>query len=198
VFKTLIQGGALVWVHYFYSPRWKFTSGLAYYYNHDSPEIGQYESNEWRPSVQGIYYFHKIGYTLSTRMRGEIRFVTNKEGVYGDTYRYRQQVKFLKPINSHVLRQGVIYAFGSEEIIFRSQYKSEGLHYFDRNTFQIGAGYNLTDNMQLELTYCNEFMPRDNSNQVNNIFSFTFIADNLAKTIRHKIAKWTSTQDDKE
>jgi len=66
------------------SPRWKLTSGLAYFYNKDVPDIGQYFSPEWRISLQGIYYIHKTGYTLMTRMRGEIRFMMNEVGVYED------------------------------------------------------------------------------------------------------------------
>ena len=45
VFKTLIQGTAVMWAHYYLSPRWKISSGLGYYYNHNQPDIGQYESN---------------------------------------------------------------------------------------------------------------------------------------------------------
>ena len=47
-----------------FTPRWKLSSFLAYNYNKDVPEIGQFKSPEWRFALQGIYYFHKTGYTL--------------------------------------------------------------------------------------------------------------------------------------
>jgi hypothetical protein len=189
VFKTVIQGSGHIWGHYFFSPRWKFSSSLAYYYNHDSPEIGQYESKEWRLALQGIYYIHKIGYTLSTRMRAEVRYMTNEEGVFEDTYRYRQMLKFIKPINSQVLRQGVFYAVASEELLFRSTYKSTGFHYFDRNIFVVGGGYMINDDLQVELTYTNELIPRDNGGILNNVISITFTTNNLFSNIKHKVGK---------
>ena len=82
--KTNIQRYVQIWAHYYLAPRWKLTSGLAYFYNKDVPDIGQYFSPEWRISLQGIYYIHKTGYTLMTRMRGEIRFMMNEVGVYED------------------------------------------------------------------------------------------------------------------
>jgi hypothetical protein len=189
VFKTVIQGSGHIWAHYFFSPRWKFSTNLSYYYNHDSPEIGQYESQEWRLALQGIYYIHKVGYTLSTRMRAEARFITNEESVYEDIYRYRQMLKFIKPINSQVLRQGVFYAVASEELFFRSKYKSSGFHYFDRNMLVVGGGYMINDDLQVELTYSNEFAPRDNGDLLNNIISFTFTTNNLFSSLKHQVNK---------
>jgi len=189
VFKTVIQGSGHIWAHYFYSPRWKFSSNLSYFYNHDTPEIGQYDSKEWRLALQGIYYIHKIGYTLNTRMRAEIRLMTNEEGVFEDTYRYRQMLKFIKPINSQVLRQGVFYAVASEELYFRSTYKSTGFHYFDRNMFVVGGGYMINNDLQVELTYTNELIPRDNGGILNNLISVTFTTNNLFPNIKHKVGK---------
>ncbi len=187
VFKTVIQGSGLLWAHYFLSPRWKISSNLAYYYNHDSPEIGQYESKEWRIGLQGNYYIHKIGYILLTRMRAEARFISNDEGIYEDMYRYRQMLKYMKTINSQVLRQGVFYAIASEEIVFRTKYQPGGMHYFDRNVIAIGGGYMINDNLQLELTYSNEYLPRDKRNEMNNLFTVTFTTNNLFTAIKGKI-----------
>jgi hypothetical protein len=187
IFKTLIQGYALFWGHYFISPRWKLSTSLFYYYNHDVPEIGQYDNDEWRLGLQGIYYFNKIRYTLSARMRGELRFVSNEDGIFEDTYRYRQMLKYMKPLNSHVLRQGVFYAVAWDELFFRSNGKNTGFTHFDRNMFTFGGGYMVTDDLQLELTYTNEFLPRDNGNTLNNLFTFTLTTNNLAKRIREKV-----------
>jgi len=164
VFKTIIQGSSVMWAHYFYSPRWKFSSGLGYYYNHNQPDMGQYEANEFRFSLVGTYFIHKIGYTLSTKMRADVRYLQNEEGVYEDIYRYRQMLKYIKPFNSQVLRQGVFYGVASEELFFRSTRKDSGFHYFDRNMFAIGGGYIISSGLPVELTYTHEFVCRANGN----------------------------------
>ncbi len=183
ILKTNTQRNAVVWVHYFHSARWKFSSFLGYFYNHEVPDIGQFQATEWRYALQGTYYFHKTTYTLNTDMRVEVRFVQNEDGVFEDIYRYRQKLKFRIPLNSHVLRGGVVYALASEEIVFRSVSKETGLHYFDRNLFSIGGGYLFTDDLQLEVLYCNVFIPRDKGNEVDNALSVTFTVNNLVSKI---------------
>lgn len=198
VFKTLIQGSAGLWAHYFFSPRWKFSSGLAYYYNHNQPEIGQYESNEYRFSLVGTYFIHKIGYTLSTKMRADVRLLQNEEGVYEDIYRYRQLLKFIKPFNSQVLRQGVFYGLASDELFFRSTYKDSGFHHFDRNMLTFGGGYMISNDLQVELTYTHEFIPRDNGNILNNLITVSFTTNNLFTNISRQVGKLLSPAADPE
>ena len=188
IFKTNIQRNIIGWAHYQYSPRWKFSSFLAYFHNKDVPEIGQYESPEWRLAVQGKYYFNKIGFTLNTDMRAELRFISDTAGVFEDVYRYRQKLKFLKPLNSQMLRQGVVFVYASEELIFRSTAKETGMTYFDRNLFSVGVGYLFTDDLQLELAYVNEFLPRDDGNIISNVVSFTLTFNNLLKKLGNMIA----------
>jgi hypothetical protein len=192
VLKTNIQRYIFLWAHYYYSPRWKFSSSFAYYYNKDVPDIGQYFSPEYRLTLQGIYYFHKIGYTLLTRMRGEFRYMMNADSVFEDKYRYRQMIKFMKPINSQVLRQGVGYFVTTEELMFKPQAKTKGVNFFDRNRFEIGGGYMITDDLQLELTYVNEFMPRDNGNELYNVVAFTVTINNLFPKLKKKISSLSS------
>jgi hypothetical protein len=194
VLSTNIQRYGMAWAHYFFSPRWKFSSSLAYYYNKDVPDIGQYFSPEYRLTLQGIYYIHKTGYTLLTRMRGEFRYMMNADSVFEDKYRYRQMLKFLKPINSKLLRRGVFYFVSTEELLFKPQAKTEGVTFFDRNRFEIGGGYLITDDIQVELTYVNEFMPRDDGNEIYNIISLTFTLNNLFPNIRKRIFSGSSEE----
>lgn len=198
ILKTLIQGYSMFWGHFFASPRWKLSSSLFYYYNHDVPEIGQYDNQEWRFGLQGIYYINKIKFTLSTRLRMEARFMTNESGVYEDSYRYRQMLKYVKPLNSQVLRQGVFYAVASEELFFRTISKSTGCKYFDRNMFAFGGGYLITDDFQVELTYTHEFIPRDSGNTLNNLVTFTITTNNMAPKIRKKITDLFMQPDEHE
>jgi|WetSurSiteA1Bulk_404760.scaffolds.fasta_scaffold00144_15 hypothetical protein len=195
VLSTNIQRYAFAWAHYYFSPRWKFSTSLAYYYNKDVPDIGQYFSPEYRWTLQGTYYFHKTGYTLLTRMRGELRFIMNADSVFEDKYRYRQMIKFLKPLNSQVLRKGVVYFVTTEELLLKPHAKTKGIDFFDRNRFEIGGGYLVTDDIQLELTYVNEFMPRDNGNEMYNIISFTVSFNNLLPNLRKGITSKPSDED---
>ncbi|KAF2510724.1 DUF2490 domain-containing protein [Flavobacterium zhairuonense] len=187
LFEQNIQRVLRGWGHYYLTPRWKLSSFLAYYNNKDVPEIGQFKSPEWRFAVQGIYYFHKTGYTLSTRMRLELRHMKNQNDDYDNVIRYRQQIKYLQPINSKVLRQGVVYAIASDELYFKSGAKVTGESFFDRNRFNIGAGYLFADDIQFELTYANEFLPRSDGNQTVNAASVTVTFNNLFKNLNKKL-----------
>jgi hypothetical protein len=187
VLSTNIQRYLFVWAHYYYSPRWKFSTSFAYYYNKDVPDIGQFLSPEYRLTLQSMYYFHKTGYTLATRMRFELRYMMNSEGDFNLNYRYRQMLKFVKPLNSMVLRQGVVYLLATEELLFKPDAKTKGVNFFDRNRFDIGFGYQITDDIAVELAYLNEFVPRDDGNQVYNVMEFTLTCNNFLTNIKKRI-----------
>ena len=187
VLSTNIQRYFFLWAHYYLSPKWKLSSSFAYYYNKDVPDIGQYFSPEYRLTAQAVYFIHKTGYTLSTRMRGEFRYMMNANGEFEDKYRYRQMLKFVKPLNGQVLRQGIFYFLTTEELLFKPNAKTKGVDFFDRNRFDIGGGYQITDDLSVELAYLNEFVPRDDGNQVYNVMEFTLTFNNLFPNIRKKI-----------
>jgi hypothetical protein len=187
VLSTNIQRYFFIWAHYYLSPKWKLSSSFAYYYNKDVPDIGQYFSPEYRLTLQGLYYFHKTGYTLATRMRLDLRYMMNAEGDFDFNYRYRQMIKFVKPINSNVLRQGVFYFLSTEELLFKPEAKTKGVNFLDRNRFDIGGGYQITDDLAVELAYLNEFVPRDSGNDVYNVMEFTLTFNNLFPKIKEKI-----------
>ncbi|WP_163401244.1 DUF2490 domain-containing protein [Flavobacterium fluviatile] len=192
------QGSLRLWGHYYLNPRWKTSAFLAYYNNKDVPEIGQFKSPEWRFALQGIYYIHKIGYTLSTRSRLELRHLRNSDLEYENVLRYRQQIKYLKPVNSKVLRKGTIYAFTSDEIFLKTGTKVTGESFFDRNRFNLGAGYLFSDDFQFELSYVNEFLPRNNGNQTVNAASLTLTINNLFKNFNTLLHKHESNSTVKE
>lgn len=195
VLKTNIQRYFMGWAHYYFSPRWKFSSSLAYYHNKDVPDIGQYFSPEYRLTLQGMYYFHKTGYTLVTRGRVELRYMMNSDGVFEDKYRYRQLIKYVKPLNSQVLRKGVFYFVTTEELLFKPNAKTKGVNFFDRNRFEIGGGYLVTDNAQIELTYVNEFIPRDNGNEMYNVIALTVSFNNPLVNLKKRL--WKDSADEK-
>lgn len=122
-----------------------------------------------------------------TRMRGEFRYMMNADGDFEDKYRYRQMLKFVKPLNSQVMRQGVVYLLTAEELLFKPNAKTKGINFFDRNRFEIGAGYLIKDNLQVEMAYLNEFMPRDNGNEVYNAMELTLTLSNLLPNLKRHI-----------
>ncbi len=198
VLKTNIQRYMMLWGHYYLNPKWKLSSSLAYYYNKDVPDIGQYFSPEWRLSLQGIYFFHKTGYTLLTRMRGEMRYMMNEDGNYEDKYRYRQMIKYIQPLNGKFLRKGVVYMMTTEELLFKPKAKTEGITFFDRNRFEIGVGYLFTDNIQLELAYLNEFMPRDEVNEMYNTLEITLTFNNPLTNLKNTLFPQPAEPDQSE
>jgi len=198
VLSTNIQRYFFVWAHYYFSPKWKFSSSFAYYYNKDVPDIGQFLSPEYRLTLQGMYYIHKTGYTLATRMRVDLRYMMNADGDFNFKYRYRQMLKFVKPINSQVLRKGVFYFLTTEELLFKPEAKTKGVNFFDRNRFDIGGGYQITDDLAVELAYLNEFVPRDGGNEVYNVMEFTLTFNNLFPKIKERIFPGSSEKDAKE
>lgn len=198
LFENTIQRSIRGWAHYYFSPRWKFSTFIAHYNNKDVPEIGQFESPEWRFALQGIYYFHKTGYTLSTRMRTEFRHMKNQDDDYENVFRYRQQIKYMQPINSKVLREGVVYAIASDEIYLKSGTKVTGESFFDRNRLNVGVGYLFLDDIQLEITYCNEFLPRNSGNQITNAASVTISFNNLLRNLQKRIANNHNPKNEEE
>ena len=122
-----------------------------------------------------------------TRMRLEFRYMMNADGEFEDKYRYRQMLKFVKPINSQVMRQGVVYFLTTEELLLKPDAKTEGITFFDRNRFEIGGGYLITDNLQVELAYLNEFVPRDDKNDLYNALELTLTLNNLLPNLKKHI-----------
>jgi hypothetical protein len=194
LFDKNIQRAIRGWAHYYLTPRWKLSTSLAYHNNKDVPEIGQFESPEWRFTTQGTYFFHKTGYTLSTRMRLEFRHLKNQEDDYENVLRYRQQIKYMQPLNSKILRQGVVYAVASDEVYIKTQAEVTGESFFDRNRFNIGAGYLFTDDIQVELTYANEYLPRSTQNKIINAASLNVTFNNLFKKLHKKLFQKPETQ----
>lgn len=187
MFANNTQKSFRAWANYYVTPRWKTSAFIAYYDNKDVPEIGQFKSPEWRFAIQGTYYFHKIGYSLSARSRLELRHIRNESGDYENVFRYRQQLKYLKPINNKILRKGVVYAIASDEIFIKSGTSVTGESFFDRNRLNIGGGYLFSDDIQLEITYANEYLPRNNGNQIVNAAAMTLTFNNLFKKVRNKL-----------
>ena len=89
----------------------------------------------------------------------------------------------------------MVYFVTTEELFFKPDAKTKGVNFFDRNRFELGGGYLITDNLQLELTYVNEFMPRDNGNEVYNVIVFTVTLNNLLPNLRKSLTSKSSERE---
>lgn len=186
-FHTNSQLYLRAWVHYYASPRWKFSFFYSYFYNKEVPEINQSKLPELRAAYQAIYFIKKIGYTLSTRMRLEDRHILDSNNVYEASYRYRQQIKLVYPFNSKIIRKKTIYGFTSDELFLKTGAKLTGSQTFDRNRFTIGAGYSITDDFQIEVSYANEYLPRTGGNEIYNALQINIMFNNFIPTIKKTI-----------
>jgi hypothetical protein len=187
VFGTLSQVYGRAWVHFSPSEKWKLSFFYAYYYNHNVPEINQTEAPEWRSAMQAIYRIHTGRYTLSTRARIEDRHIYNPDSVYEAVNRLRTQLKIVYPLNGSSIEKKVIYGFSSDELFFKTKSKISGPDLFDRNRFTIGLGYAFTDNIQLELSYVNEALPRSGAVNFNNAIQINLSFNNLFENIGRKL-----------
>lgn len=176
--SSLAQLYGNVAVHYAPSNRWKLSYVYAYYFNKYVPEIDQRAAPEWRSTVQAVYYIQRKRQILSTQLQIEDRHILNTDSVFEAVERLRTQLKIVYPFNGKSIKKHVLYGIASEELIFKTNSKISGNGLFDRNKFIAGIGYSFTDNMQLEATYINEFLPRDISNNYNEL-QITAIFNNL-------------------
>lgn len=178
------------WFHYTASPKWRLSIFYAWYYNKYVPEIDQREYPEGRLALQSIYFIKRTRYILSTRFRMEDRHISNKEGAFEGVYRFRDQIKLIYPFNNRTIVKGTVYGLGSEEVFFKTPSDIAGDQFFDRNRFTIGAGYSFTDDIQIELTYANEYLPRPSTNELYNAVQLNFSINNLFPDLKKKLSKW--------
>lgn len=177
------------WMHYYFNARWKFSGFLAYYQNKNVPEIKQDKAPEIRPALQAIYFFKKVPYTLNARMRIENRNIKNDNDKYETNFRLRCQLRCIYPLNSKMIHQGTVYAYGAEELMFKTSNGAGVYQVFDRNRFTLGGGYSISDDIQVEITYVNEFLPRPEVNEVINALQANMYFNNPFQNIKNKFFK---------
>lgn len=181
-FYTITERSYTGWAHYYGGARWKFSGGIGYLDNNGSSNIGSSNTPKWRFTVSTTYNIHKIGYTINTKMRIDATDEQTK-GVYGIKYRYRQEFKYLQPINGQHLRKGVYYGFVSDEIFLQANSKNSGVTFFNSNRFNIGGGYLITNDLQVQASYLNEFEPKNNYDEITNVVYIQITYNNLVDKI---------------
>jgi hypothetical protein len=175
-----------LWIHYYASKKWKISGFTGYFYNQDVPEITQKKSPEIRFAAQGIYYFIKKGYVLTNRFRIEDRILQNENAGFDIVFRFREMVKLVYPISIIKFGKGSLYSIISDEVGFKTKGTTTGEGFFDRNRFTAGLGYSFSDTFQFELTYANEYLPRNTNDKMYNTISTTLIFNDIISVLRKK------------
>jgi hypothetical protein len=179
IFYNLIQIYGRGWAHYRPGDRWKFSFFYAYYFNKNVPELNQNEALETRMAAQGIYRVLKEGrWKVNLRARVEDRHLHNENGYFEAVMRFRFQARTVYSFTDEV-NKNALYAFASEELFFKTKSQVSGPDLFDRNRATIGLGYFLTDDIQLEVSYANEIMPREPVNQLVNALQVNIVFNNF-------------------
>jgi hypothetical protein len=95
-------------------------------------------------------------------------------------------LKFVYPISIFKLKEDALYGIVSEEIFLKTKGSTTGNESFDRNRLTLGFGYSFTDHFQIELSYMNEYLPRDTNDKMYNSISTSLIFNDLISTLRKK------------
>jgi hypothetical protein len=172
------------WAHYYPDDRWKLSVYYAYFYNRNVPELSQRKAPEYRSAIQGTYYILRGRNKLSTRFRIEDRHLQNEDGFFEAVNRFRIQAKYVYPFTGPAITKDVLYGFTSDELFFKTKSEISGPDNFDRNRFTIGLGYVLTDAIQLEISYANETLPRDNRTEIINAVQLNVVFTDFLSSIK--------------
>jgi len=172
------------WIHFYPGARWKTSFGIGYL---DYQEVAHEQSHigEWRWSIQAAYYLKKIGYRLTIRSRIENRGRKDSTDIRTTAFRFREELKFVYPLGSKIIRGKIWYLIASDEVMFQSTLQP----YFDRNRLTAGVGYALTDDVQIETTYVNQYIQRQEQNELDQVLQVNFVFNNLLSNLKNRWKK---------
>jgi hypothetical protein len=186
IFYGIIQIYGRVWIHHYPAERWKLSFFYAYYLNKNVPELEQIKAPEYRFAFQATYNLLKH-HRVNVNLRGRIedRNIKNQDLIFEAVERFRFQAKAVCPINAPKIAENVLYAFASDELFFKTKSQISGNEVFDRNRFILGLGYSATKDVQIEVSFANEILPRSGTDKVYNALQLNFIFNNfLSNTIK--------------
>lgn len=184
IFHNITQFYIRPWVHYYPSEKWKVSVFYAYYSNQNVPELNQRKAPEFRTALQATYSLYQSP-QIKINLRGRIedRHIENDDHYLEAVERFRFQVKAVCPVTTFGLKTKAMYVFASDELFFKTKSQVSGPDLFDRNRASLGLGFNLIDNIQIEIAYANEIMPRDPTNKMVNAIQLKGIFNNFFPTL---------------
>ncbi|PIF34500.1 uncharacterized protein DUF2490 [Flavobacterium sp. 9] len=196
IFHNITQFYIRPWAHYYPSQRWKVSVFYAYYSNQNVPELNQRKAPEFRTAIQATYNLVKLPQIkVNLRARIEDRHIENDDHYLEAVERFRFQIKAVCPVTTFGLKTKAMYVFASDELFFKTKSQVSGPDLFDRNRASLGVGFTLIDNIQLEVAYANEFMPRDPTNKMVNAIQLKGIFNNFFPTLLKSFKRKKSAVD---
>jgi hypothetical protein len=190
VFHNITQFYARAWAHYYPGDRWKLSIFYSYYLNKNVPELNQTEAPEWRSAIQLTYSLLKDQrIKVNLRFRLEDRHLHNEDSYFEAVERFRFQVKAVYPINDVKIHKGVLYTFAADEVFFKTNSEVSGPENFDRNRFTLGLGYSFANDLQVEVSYNNEIMPRKEEDKLVNAVQLKLIFNNFLPNLIKKFER---------
>lgn len=197
IFYGIIQVYLRGWAHYYPAERWKLSFFYAYYLNENVPELDQDQAPEYRFAFQATYSLLKHRrINVNLRARVEDRNIKNQNLIFEAVERFRFQVKAVCPINAPKIEKNVIYAFTSDELYFKTRSEVSGGEVFDRNRFTAGFGYMPTKDIQIEISYANEVLPRPTTDKVYNALQLNITFNNFFTNVFKPYKRQKTAVDD--
>lgn len=197
IFYGITQFSIRGWIHYYPADRWKLSFFYSYYYNKNVPELNQNKAPEYRLAVQATYnLFKQHRFNINLRVRFEDRNIENEQGIFEAVERFRFQGRAVYPINHVKIEKKTLYAFVSDELYFKTKSEISGSEFFDRNRATIGLGYKLSKDLQVEISYANEYLPRTSADKIYNALQINVTFENIFYDASKKVVRKEAAVDD--
>ena len=185
-FNSLSQLYGRFWVHYYNNKKSKYSGSVSFFYNREVPELSQEKSPEVRFTFQGIYYIIKGKTVFTNRLRIDDRIIGDSNNSFNIVFRFREMLKLVYPISKSQNGKGSFYGIASEEVLFKTKGPITGDEFFDRNCFSFGIGYSFTDFFQVQVSYLNDYLPREINDKMYHSIGTSIIFNDLITALKKK------------
>ncbi|WP_083921296.1 DUF2490 domain-containing protein [Cytophaga aurantiaca] len=168
------------WFHFYPTRVIKLSLGGFYRHDLDVEEINQNSMNEYRISAYALFNISSRKFYLSHRAGIDLRWL-----MYDDNTQYRTQLRYrlkaIMPINKKELVKGTFFLSFSEEILFSKVNNPKRTQLINLFLTNVGLGYCLTDNIQIEPGYSCQYHPLfgTDSSTLTNVWNIRFTFNNI-------------------
>lgn len=171
---------ANAWFHFYPTRVIKLSLGGFYKHDSDIEEIGQPLMNEFRMSFYSVFNIPSRRFYMSHRAGIDLRWL-----MYSDRTQYRTQLRYrlkaIMPVNKKELVRGTFFLSFSEELLFSKVNNPKRTQILNLFATSLGIGYCLTDNIQIEPNYTNQYQPLfgTDSSTLTNVWSIRLTFNNI-------------------
>ncbi len=169
------------WVHYYINPNTRLSAFYGLWDNFAIKDVGARAYTEYRGAIQANFYSLKKMDIVTKRIRTELRFIKDKNGIYETVLRERAQLKYQHLMKGTTYSTNTIYFISFDEFFLNSGSNVTGHHVFDQNRLFLGFGYNITNDITFETGYFNQLQQhtRDTNFDMNHVWQLTLMVDNI-------------------